>query len=132
LGLIMVRQAKNSGRNVSLAEQIQKDIANHIQREIDVSTAGLITLTEVDLSTDYADAKLYFTVLGDEPEKAQKALDEKAHLLHAQLFKMMHIHTVPILRFIYDDRMQRGAEVRRFIDQVSQEHQQGTNDETDN
>lgn len=128
----MVRQAKNSGRNARLAEQIQKDIATLIQREIDVSTAGLITLTEVDLSADYAHAKVYFTVLGAEPEKAQKALDEKAHWLHAQLFKMMHIHTVPVLRFIYDDRMQRGDEVRRLIEQVSQEHQQGSNDETDN
>src|SRR5690625_6656288 len=116
----MVRhQAKSSGRNARLAEQIQKDIAILIQREIDVSTAGLITLTEVSLSADYAHAKVYFTVLGAAPEKAQKALDEKANWLHAQLFKMMHIHTVPVLRFIYDDRMQRGDEVRRLR---SEEH----------
>lgn len=114
-------KTKGIGRNARLAEQIQKDIAILIQKEIDISTAGLITLTQVDLSADYAHARVYFTVLGAEPEQAQKALDEKASWLHSQLFKMMHIHTVPALRFIYDDRMARGMEVRKLIEQVTQE-----------
>lgn len=128
----MVRhQTKGSGRNARLAEQIQKDVAVLIQREVDMSTAGLITLTEVSLSADYAHAKIYFTVLGAEPEQAQKILNEKAHWLHAQLFKMMHIHTVPVLRFIYDDRMKKGDEVRRLIEQVSQESSPRADGETD-
>src|SRR5690625_2992490 len=90
-----------------------------------MSTAGLITLSQVELSADYAHAKVYFTVLGAEPEQAQKALDEKAGWLHSQLFKMMHIHTVPSLRFIYDDRMARGMEVRKLIEQVIKEQDSG-------
>src|SRR5690625_4325974 len=111
----MVRhKMKGTGRNASVAEQIQKDIAILIQREIDIATAGLITLTAVDLSADFAHAKVYYTVIGAEPEKAQKALDEKANWFHSQLFKMMHIHTVPMLRFLYDDRMARGMQVRKL------------------
>ena len=55
------------GRNVRLADQIQKDLAELIQREIDTKRAGLITLSGVELSADYAHAKVYFTVLGAEP-----------------------------------------------------------------
>ena len=41
------------GRNIRLADQIQKDLAILIQREIDMSRAGLITLTAVELSADF-------------------------------------------------------------------------------
>jgi len=107
------------GRNLRLADQIQKDLAGIIQREIDVSRAGLVTLTGVDLSVDYAHAKVYFTVLGAEPETAAAALNEKAGWLHSQLFKMLHIHTVPTLRFVHDEQLARGIEMTQLIDRAN-------------
>ncbi|UOD49463.1 30S ribosome-binding factor RbfA [Orrella daihaiensis] len=113
------KQKVTGGRNVRLADQIQKDLAHLIQREIDTSRYGLITLSGVDLSADYAHAKVYFTVLGAEPSVAQKALDEKAGWLHAQLFKLLHIHTVPTLRFYHDPQVERGIEMSKLIDQAN-------------
>ncbi|ETF00440.1 ribosome-binding factor A [Advenella kashmirensis W13003] len=112
---------KSSGanRNVRLAEQIQKDLAVLIQREFDVSRSGLITLTGVDLSADYAHAKVWFTVLGAEPETAAATLNEKAGWLHSLLFKMLHIHTVPTLRFFHDDQLARGIEMTQLIDRAN-------------
>ncbi|MBV4396946.1 30S ribosome-binding factor RbfA [Advenella alkanexedens] len=108
-----------ASRNVRLADQIQKDLAVLIQRELDMSRVGLITLTGVDLSADYAHAKVYFTVLGAEPEVASAALNEKAGWLHSLLFKMLHIHTVPTLRFIHDEQMARGIEMTQLIDRAN-------------
>lgn len=113
------KQRVAGGRNVRLADQIQKDLAHLIQREIDSKRAGLITLSGVELSADYAHAKVYFTVLGAEPTVAQQVLDEKAGWLHAQLFKMLHIHTVPTLRFFHDPHLERGIEMSRLIDQAN-------------
>ncbi len=107
------------GRNLRLAEQIQKDLAVLIQREIDVSRAGLITLSGVELSADYAHAKVYFTVLGAEPDTATTALREKAGWLHSQLFKMLHIHTVPTLHFHHDEQIVRGIEMSQLIDRAN-------------
>lgn len=108
-----------SGRNVRLADQIQKDLAELIQREIDMSQAGLITLTGVDLSADYAHAKVHFTVLGAEPDTATEILNAKAGWLHSQLYKMLHIHTVPTLRFFYDDHVVRGMEMSKLIEEAN-------------
>jgi ribosome-binding factor A len=110
----------NPGRNTRLADQIQKDLAGLIQRELDVSRAGLITLTGVELSADYAHAKVYFTVMGAEPEAATAALAEKAGWLHSLLFKLLHIHTVPTLRFIHDDQLARGLALSKLIDRANQ------------
>ena len=109
----------NAGRNARLADQIRKDLAVLVQRELDISRAGLITLSEVELSVDYAHAKVYFTVMGAEPEVAAAALNEKAGWLHSLLFKMLHIHTVPTLRFIHDDQLTRGLALAQLIDQVN-------------
>lgn len=109
----------NPGRNTRLADQIQKDLAGLIQREVDVSRAGLVTLTGVELSADYAYAKVYFTVMGAEPEQAGAVLTEKAGWLHSLLFKMLHIHTVPTLRFIHDDQLAKGLALSQLIDQAN-------------
>jgi len=107
------------GRNLRLADQIQKDLAALIQREIDVSRAGLVTLSRVELSTDYAHAKVHFTVLGAEPDAAAVILNEKAGWLHSQLYKMLHIHTVPTLRFFHDPQLERGIEMSQLIDRAN-------------
>lgn len=112
-------KAKQAGsRNTRLAEQIQKDLAGLIQRELSVSAVGLVTLSHVELSADYAHAKVYFTVIGQAPEVSEQALNEKAGYLHSLLFKMLHIHTVPTLRFFYDDHLLRGIEMSRLIDKA--------------
>lgn len=106
-------------RNTRLADQIQKDLAGLVQRELDMSQVGLITLTGVDLSTDYAHAKVYFTVLGAEPDAAERALNDKAGWLHSQLFKLLHIHTVPTLRFLHDVQLARGIELTQLIERAN-------------
>ncbi|OZI35001.1 ribosome-binding factor A [Bordetella genomosp. 10] len=107
------------GRNLRLADQIQKDLAVLIQREIDVARGGLITLSGVELSQDYAHAKVYFTVMGAEPETAAALLNEKAGWLHSQLYRMLHIHTVPTLRFFHDEQIARGIEMSQLIDRAN-------------
>ena len=107
------------GRNLRLSDQIQKDLAVLIQREIDVSRAGLITLSRVELSADYAHAKVHFTVMGAEPETAAAVLNEKAGWLHSLLYKMFHIHTVPTLRFFHDPQLERGIEMSQLIDRAN-------------
>ncbi|MFA7436910.1 30S ribosome-binding factor RbfA [Castellaniella sp.] len=113
------KSSSKPDRNTRLADQIQKDLAGLIQREIGVAQAGLITLTGVDLSADYAHAKVYFTVLGAEPDDAARVLNEKAGWLHSQLFKLLHIHTVPTLRFMHDVQLARGLALNQLIDQAN-------------
>jgi ribosome-binding factor A len=93
-------------------------LAELIPREIRDPKVGLITLQAVELTTDMAHAKIFFTVLGAEPEQALAALREKAGYLHSLLFKRLHIHTVPTLHFHHDESVARGVEMSRLIDQA--------------
>jgi ribosome-binding factor A len=113
------KQKSTGDRNIRLADQIQKDLAVLIQRELDTKRVGLITLSGVELSTDYAHAKVFFTVIGAEPDVALQALQEKSGWLHSQLFKLLHIHTVPTLHFFHDPQLERGIEMSRLIDEAN-------------
>jgi hypothetical protein len=64
----MAKHSKNiPGRGLRVADQIQKDLAEIIWSELKDPRVGMITLTEVQLTPDYAHAKIFFTTLADDP-----------------------------------------------------------------
>ena len=65
-------------RTRRIAEQIKKDVSILIQRELRDPRVGMVTIQEVQLTPDYAHAKLYFTVMAAEPAVAEKALNESS------------------------------------------------------
>jgi ribosome-binding factor A len=105
-------------RNQRIADQIQRDLAELIPREIRDPSMGLVTLQSVELTPDLAHAKVYFSVLGAEPEVAMRIFREKAGYLHSLLFKRLHIHTVPTLHFLHDQSIENGLAMSQLIDQA--------------
>ena len=103
-------------RNLRIASQIRRDLAELIPREVRDSRAQLVTITDVELTPDYAHAKVFFTTLRDDAEGTREALQEKAGWLHSLLFKRLAIHTVPTLRFVHDTSVKHGAELSQLID----------------
>lgn len=106
-------------RSLRIAEQIRRDLAELIPREVRDPRASLVTLTGVEVTPDYAHAKVFFTTLRDDPEGARSALQEKAGWLHSLLFKRLHIHTVPMLHFVHDQSIERGVGLSRLIDEAN-------------
>ena len=109
---------KTSNRNQRIADQIQRDLADLIVREIRDPRVGLVTISGVDVSPDHAHAKVYFTVIGSSATDAAEGLNAAAGHLHNLLFKRMHVRTVPRLHFLHDSSVERGFEIDRLIDQA--------------
>ncbi len=105
-------------RTQRIADQIQRDLAELIQRELRNPHLGLVTLTDVQLTPDYAHAKVYFSVIGAHPETARQLLSDKAGYLHSLLFKRLQIHTVPTLHFLFDPTTEKAAEMDGLIKQA--------------
>ena len=87
----MNRTAK-PGRANRIAEQIQRDLAELIPKEVDNPKMGLVTLTGCEITPDYAHATVYFTSIGSTPAEATEALNAAAPLLHSRIFKLLQIH----------------------------------------
>jgi ribosome-binding factor A len=116
-----MKPIKKPGRGLRVADQIQRDLAEMIQREVPTDRAGLVTLTGVEVSPDYAHAKVYFTTIGAPIDAARHVLNEKAGYFHSLLFKRLSIHTIPKLSFVHDASVERGIEIDRLIAEANRD-----------
>lgn len=56
--------AKDYSRTQRIGDQMQRELAQLIQREIKDPRLGLVTITGVEVSRDVAHAKVFITVMG--------------------------------------------------------------------
>ena len=113
---------KEFSRSSRVAEQVQRELAELIRLELKDPRVGLVTITGVELTPDYAHAKVYFTLLGSEQalRETEQALQHAAGFLRTQLSHRLRLRTVPQLRFVYDASVERGARLSRLIDEAVQ------------
>jgi ribosome-binding factor A len=113
-----MKRSTKPQRGQRIAEQIQRDLAELIRAEVRDPRVGLVTVSGVEVTPDYAHAKVYFTVFGADAEVAARGLNSAAGHLHNLLFKRLRIHTVPRLHFVHDTSVERGFEIDRLIDEA--------------
>lgn len=106
---------KKPGRSLRVADQIAKDLAQLIPKEVHDPRVGLVTITGCDITPDYAHAKVYFTVLGSDLEACAEGLNNAAGMLRNILFRRLTIHTVPTLHFTIDESVERGFAMDALI-----------------
>lgn len=110
--------AREFGRNARVSSQMQKELSLILQRDIDDSRLGFITINEVEVTKDLAVAKVYITVLNvDEQGKRAnvKLLNELAPMIRHELAKRMRLRHISELRFYYDDSFDTGMRVAELL-----------------
>jgi ribosome-binding factor A len=105
-------------RTFRVSDQIQRDVAELI-RDLKDPRIGMVTINSVDITPDYAHAKIYFSVLIGDSAESELALNEAAGFLRNGLFKRLQIHTVPTLHFHFDRTTERAAELSALITQAN-------------
>jgi ribosome-binding factor A len=114
-------------RSYRVADQVQRDLAELI-RELKDPRIGMVTLNSVEVSPDYAHAKVYFSVLVGKPDETETALNEAAGWLRNGLFKRLAIHTVPTLHFQFDRSTERAADLSALIARANAQRAPGGED----
>ncbi|MDP3702214.1 MAG: 30S ribosome-binding factor RbfA [Hylemonella sp.] len=112
------KKSSTPNRGFKVADQIQRDLTELIARELKDPRVGIVTLQSVEVTPDYAHAKVYFSVLVGDPQETQDALNQAAGFLRNGLFKRLHIHTVPTLHFLFDRTTERAADMNALIAQA--------------
>ncbi|MBF8643290.1 MULTISPECIES: 30S ribosome-binding factor RbfA [Pseudomonas] len=117
--------AKEYTRTQRIGDQMQRELALLIQREIKDPRLGLVTITGVNVARDLSHAKVFITVLGKDSSKdiAQnlEILNEASGFLRQQLGRAMKLRTIPQMRFHYDESIRRGAELSALIERAVSE-----------
>jgi len=112
----MPRKASSvPNRGYRVADQIQRDLSELIARELKDPRVGMVTINAIEVTPDYAHAKVFFSLLTGDPEEATQGLNAAAGFLRNGLFKRLHIHTVPTLHFVFDRTTERASDMNALI-----------------
>lgn len=109
-----MKKPAKPNRAFQVADQIQRDLAE-LLRELKDPRVGMVTLNTVEVTPDYAHAKVFFSLLVGDPHETEEALNQAAGFLRNGLFKRLHIHTVPTLHFVFDRTTERAADMNALI-----------------
>lgn len=104
-----------------VSEQIRRDLGELLLLEVKDPRVKFVSITAVELTPDYAHAKVFYTSL-QSPEKLpdlERGLQAATGYLRREIGRRIRIHTNPDLHFVYDDSVARGVELSRLIDEAN-------------
>ena len=80
---------------------------------------GFVTVTSVETTPDLRNARVFFSVLGDEEarEGALAGLRHSRGFLQARINSELHMKRTPTLEFVYDDTSERAERLNRLIEE---------------
>jgi ribosome-binding factor A len=125
--------AKEFARTDRLGEQIRRDLATAIRVELKDPRVAMVSITAVRVSRDLSHARVYVTVIGDAAQRRAtvEALNHAAGFLRHELRQRLVARVVPQLRFVYDESIERGAQLESLIETVVAEDRRGHAGEPD-
>ncbi len=114
-----MREFKRTDR---VGDQLQKELAVLIQREVKDPRLGMVTVSGVTVSRDFGYADVYVTLLGEDSHERVKenlkVLRQAGGFLRSQIARRIKLRHVPELRFHYDESVVRGQRLSSLIEQA--------------
>jgi ribosome-binding factor A len=108
-----------SNRTVRVNELVQREIS-HILRTRYQSESVAITITEVRVSPDLRDARVFVSVIGDEEEVEEKLrwLRSKAPAIREEVGRRVVLKYLPKFIYVRDNSTIRGARILQMLDEI--------------
>ncbi|MBD5632065.1 MAG: 30S ribosome-binding factor RbfA [Clostridia bacterium] len=111
-------------RGERLSGEFQKEISSIISGQLRnkyPELSAIISVTEADVAPDLKSAKVYISVFDPNKEKAENSFEiikENAGFIRRELSKVMHLRTVPELRFLKDGSMEYGEKIDKILNDL--------------
>lgn len=113
--------AREYARTDRVGQQIQKEIAVILMREIKDPRLSMTTVSAVEVTRDLAYAKVFVTFFNDNEEDIKTSLDvltEAEGYIRSLLGKRLRARIMPHLRFVYDSSMSEGVRMSALVDKA--------------
>ena len=112
-------------RSEKVAESVREELAQIVGYELDDPRVAMVTVTDVRMSKDLRDARVFVMVHGTEVEAANalRALQRAAPYVRKQLASVLSLSYAPQLHFVRDTIEERAARVDELLAKINQEAQ---------
>lgn len=105
-------------RTQRIADLIQQALAQMLLQDMGDNRFRLVTITGVTVSRDLSYAKVFVSMLIDEPEQIKamvSELNQATKFLRFNLAKAVKLRVVPELKFVYDESAAQGFRINSLI-----------------
>lgn len=115
----------NERRLARLTQQIKQRLAEVLQRDIADPKLGLVTITRVELDTEFTSCKAYWSVLSgsDQDGKARResagVLNRARGFCQREMARVLHTRSVPHLEFLFDESIDGALRMHELIREVN-------------
>ena len=103
-----------------VADQIRGELGLLLTREVHDPGIGFVTITRVQVSADLQQARVFYTVLGD--DKARKtsasALERAIPFLRRRIGANLRLKRTPDLKWIYDESIAGQDRIEQLLNEI--------------
>jgi ribosome-binding factor A len=103
-----------------VADQIRSELALLLTREVHDPGIGFVTITRVQMTPDLQQARVFYTVLGDDQARKNtgRAIERAGPFLRRQIGSRLRLKRVPELTFLYDESIAGQDRIERLLNEV--------------
>ena len=115
--------AEKSRRSLRVADLIKNELGWIIERYLKDLNQGLITITNVKLSSDLRLAYVYFSVISikDNKENLEDILKKATPFIRNQLASRIKIKYIPDIRFMHDNSAEYYSKIDNILKKIHED-----------
>ncbi len=113
-----------SQRTDRVDELLRQEIGRILAKDVQDPHIGFATVTKVETAPDLRHARVWVSVIGGAPERAQAlaALDRAMGYVRHELGVRLRLRRIPALHVALDDTAERGTRVLQILEELEQGH----------
>lgn len=109
-----------SNRLERVNSEIQKEVALIINNELrDPQITSMIGVSEVDVSPDLANAKVYLSVYGGDAQDTLNRIKGAGSFIRGRLAKKIRLRIIPRLDFYLDNSLSYGQKIDELLSNIT-------------
>ena len=107
-------------RSERVSVLIKAELSDILHKEIRDPVIGPITVTDVKMSNDLRNARIFFVRLGSDVNSgaAEQHLQKAAGFLKRELGKRITLRYMPDLIFVYDKSFEYGSRIEKLLSEI--------------
>ncbi len=100
-----------------VAEQMKKELGDILTRKINDPRIGFVTVTDVEVTGDLQQAKIFISVLGDESKKQDTliGLSKAKGFIRSEIGRRIRLRKTPELFFEFDEALAYGNHIDSIL-----------------
>ena len=107
-------------RKDRVGDLLKREIAQIVQRQLKDPGLGFVTITGAKLSADLKQARIFYSVLGDEDskKKSASALKRASGFIQSEIGRKLKLRYTPEIFFEFDGSVEYGAHIEELIEKI--------------